>query len=317
MSCYWPFKKGNDPQPLPCGKCPYCRARRTSDWVFRCMMEARYSDSMHWVTLTYEHPPLSFTHLLPTLYKRDVQNFFKRLRRIPRDYSNRSIKYYLCGEYGSKNSRPHYHVIIFNSDIESIRETWRGEWYAKAQIRTLSIKSRYEAKDMRLKKKKPLFNVNLDSPIILGTSHFDEVNSETVAYTAEYMNKKPIIPQFDGDDRYPEFQLSSNELGLDWLTDEVKDYYLQNPDKMYVTMNGFKKPLPRYFVEKILAGADDLKLARAEYAVAMAEKKYEEQWNSYVKNGDLSLSFEQFRYQRKKTALELWRKKLKERKNLI
>jgi len=281
------------------------------------MLEANYCDSMHWVTLTYANPPLSFNNLLPTLYKRDVQNFFKRLRRIPRDYSDKPIKYYLCGEYGSDRSRPHYHAIIFNSDQDSITETWRGEWYATAQIRTLSLKARYKPKDFRLKKEKPLFNVNLDSPIILGTSYFDEVNAQTVAYTAEYMNKTPIIPQFDGDDRYPEFQLSSNGLGLDWLTTEVKEYYLQNPDKMYITMNGFKKPLPRYFVDKILEGADDIKLSRAEYAMSMADKSYNEQWNSYVKNGDMSISFEQFRYSRKKTALDLWRKKLKERKNNI
>ena len=231
----------------------------------RCMMEQRYSDSSNWVTLTYANPPLSPKNLMPTVFKRDVQNFFKRLRKIPRGYSSRSIKYYLCAEYGEMGSRPHYHAIIFNSDIESIQEAWRGEFTPTWLEHPPSKRKVF--KNFQWCDAKPLYNVNLDTDIVLGTVHFDDVNENTVAYTAKYMNKGKLIPQFDGDDRHPEFQLFSLGLGEEWLTDAVKDYYRSNPDKMFVTMNGFKKPLPRFFVKKIFEGADDLLLARAEYAV--------------------------------------------------
>jgi hypothetical protein len=48
----------------------------------------------------------------------------KRLRKI--SPSTHSIKYYLCGEYGGKTFRPHYHAIIFNADIKNIEASWQN-----------------------------------------------------------------------------------------------------------------------------------------------------------------------------------------------
>lgn len=322
MACYWPFKKEGDDRPLPCGKCPDCRAKRVSDWCFRCMQHAKHSDSAHWVTLTYANPPLSFKHLLPTVYKRDFQNFMKRLRKIPRDYSNKKIFYYAAAEYGEDKSRPHFHAIIFNSDQDSISEAWCNKRYFPVnEVYKRKLHSRYKKvsplKDRSGWQKRPLpFPVNTDSEIVLGTAYFDEVNNKTVAYTASYMNKGAIIPQFDGDDRCPEFQLFSKGLGLDWLTEEVKDFYRYNPDKMFVTVDGFKKRIPRYFVDRIFDGADDLKYLREEIAVGIANDVLAKQLAEYHKNGNFDISFEQFRYERKRTALDIWKKSLKKRKKL-
>ncbi len=72
------------------------------------------------MTLTYddEHLPINdyvdsdgVIHGKPTLRKRDVQLFLKRLRKNYK-YDNH-IKYFCCGEYGGKTFRPHYHLIIF------------------------------------------------------------------------------------------------------------------------------------------------------------------------------------------------------------
>ena len=91
MPCYFPFKKKGEDTPLPCGKCPYCLNRRANNWIFRLQQELKRADSALFVTLTYDNPPLSHGFVRPTVYKPDVQKFFKRLRKIPRDYSNQPL----------------------------------------------------------------------------------------------------------------------------------------------------------------------------------------------------------------------------------
>ena len=55
--------------------------------------------------------------------KKHFQNFYKKLRKkvphkpyIKKDGTTgykSNIKYYACGEYGTNNHRPHYHVVDF------------------------------------------------------------------------------------------------------------------------------------------------------------------------------------------------------------
>lgn len=57
-----------------------------------------------------------------TLVKKDFQDFMKRLRK---HHGNKTkIKYWACGEYGSKNVRPHYHAIIYNLEPELLTKAW-------------------------------------------------------------------------------------------------------------------------------------------------------------------------------------------------
>jgi len=52
--------------------------------------------------------------------KRDPQLFMKRLRKA----NEQKIRYYLCGEYGGRTWRPHYHLILFNADIRTVQPAW-------------------------------------------------------------------------------------------------------------------------------------------------------------------------------------------------
>lgn len=106
---------------VPCGRCPKCVARRVSAWSFRLMNEEKNSSSAQFITLTYEtvHVPIISNGLL-SLQKRDLQLFFKRLRKKNKE----GIKYYAVGEYGGKTSRPHYHCILYNADIDTICGAW-------------------------------------------------------------------------------------------------------------------------------------------------------------------------------------------------
>lgn len=66
----------------------------------------------YFITLTYndEHLPEK-----NSLYKKDMSNFIKRWRQDHYKYHVEGLKYYYCGEYGSRNNteRPHYHMIAF------------------------------------------------------------------------------------------------------------------------------------------------------------------------------------------------------------
>lgn len=110
--------------PVPCGKCPECAARRTSGWSFRLMQEDKKSSMSHFITLTYDTQNVPITKAgFMSLDKRGIQLFFKRLRKL-NESSGLPIKYYMCGEYGAKTMRPHYHLILFNCKIETIQEAW-------------------------------------------------------------------------------------------------------------------------------------------------------------------------------------------------
>lgn len=110
-------------EPVPCGKCPVCLKRKVSGWSFRLLQEDKVSENAHFVTLTYstDHVPITKNGFM-NLCKRDLQLFWKKLRKAHGD--ERTIKYYVVGEYGGRSKRPHYHAIIFNADLEKIQPAW-------------------------------------------------------------------------------------------------------------------------------------------------------------------------------------------------
>lgn len=69
---------------------------------------------------------------------KSIQGFFKRLRSTQirfagenreswlynLDMKNDKIKFFVCGEYGGRYGRPHFHAIIFNSCIGLIKDCW-------------------------------------------------------------------------------------------------------------------------------------------------------------------------------------------------
>lgn len=291
MSCYFPFKVdnpnfGQDGQPakipVGCGKCPYCLQRRSNNWVFRCMQHAKTARSAIWCTLTYSQPPLDDNNMM-TLRKRDPQNFFKRLRDRT---GTKDIKYYLCGEYGDNTERPHFHAVIFNASAEDIEACWTG-------FREVLSTGEF---------------------VQLGICDFDEVNENTVMYTAKYMNKGKLIPKFEGDKRLPEFQLFSKGLGANYLTPEIIKYHQEDISRQFAYVDGFKKALPRYFRLKVYT--DEQRTAQAALAQAKASEKYQKQYDEYMRSKSANQTFEEFRYSRKVNALSHFRKHTSKRKKM-
>lgn len=114
-----------------CGHCVACKMRRTREWTLRLIMESQEwsPERICFVTLTYSpaYLPLVFDedgNCQPTLVHRNVQLFFKRLRRRI-DYP---IRFFCVGEYGSLTGRSHHHAVIFgllSEDWQLVDECWQ------------------------------------------------------------------------------------------------------------------------------------------------------------------------------------------------
>lgn len=96
---------------LPCGKCIGCRKARAREWALRCTLEASQHDRLCWSTLTYDD-----AHLPPTLQRRHLQLWFKRMRKR---LGSVGIRFFATGEYGERTFRPHYHAILFGLEESS------------------------------------------------------------------------------------------------------------------------------------------------------------------------------------------------------
>lgn len=99
---------------LPCGQCIGCRLRRSQDWSLRIMHEASMWKENCFVTLTYGRDKLP---ALGSLCYADYQLFMRRLRWFM--YPARP-RFFMCGEYGPVNFRPHYHACLFNIDFKDL-----------------------------------------------------------------------------------------------------------------------------------------------------------------------------------------------------
>lgn len=104
---------------LPCGTCIGCRTSAARAWSLRCQLELQIHKHATFTTLTYEDEKLP-----PTLRRRDLQLFLKRLRKR---LDTRRLRFFAAGEYGEQNQRPHYHAILYGArenDRDLIHDTW-------------------------------------------------------------------------------------------------------------------------------------------------------------------------------------------------
>lgn len=113
---------------VPCGKCYECMQSRQSAWRFRLLQEMAVSQNAYFVTLTYDDECITFSEDgLQNLDYKDLQRFFKQYRtKFYREYGyNSKLKYFAVGEYGERTHRPHYHLIVFNVELQLFKDTWK------------------------------------------------------------------------------------------------------------------------------------------------------------------------------------------------
>ena len=119
MNCINPKKlqpKGH-PETITvgCGKCLSCRIAKRKEWSTRLWHELAYHNKSVFLTLTYDDYNVPDNE---SLRLKDLQLFFKRLRKSLYKADFPRIKYFACGEYGNMTARPHYHSIIYGLGLD-------------------------------------------------------------------------------------------------------------------------------------------------------------------------------------------------------
>lgn len=218
-------QKDQSPAYVKCGKCYVCQQKRVSSWGFRLVKHSELYTNGLFITLTYdnEHIPIS-KNGYATLNKgqnSDLTAFFKRLRKlIPK--GEQKITYYACGEYGTKNKRPHYHVILFGATWELVEKAW--------------------VTDSRGKK--------LREP--LGAVYFGTVEGASCGYVLKYLCKPKSVGLHQRDDREPEYSVMSKGIGLNYLTPQMIRYHhadLEN--RVCIHYDQKKISMPEYYKGRI------------------------------------------------------------------
>lgn len=216
---------------VSCGKCLECLSRRSNEWSFRIMLEASQYESNCFITLTYndENLPLN-----GSVSRREVQLFMKSLRQA---LSPLKVRFFACGEYGKKLSRPHYHLIIFNwfpDDSYPLKVDKRGQQLYRSPF--------------------------LETVWKKGFSSVGKLTLDSARYCAKYMSKWQFVRGFKTDNMQPPFIQMSNRPGIGYNSVYRSDMV---SDKVY--FDGRSVSIPRYFLKVMESDGiflDDLKERR-------------------------------------------------------
>lgn len=254
---------------IPCGRCLGCKLDQANMWATRLYMETKCWKKCCFITLTYRPKDLPINENgLPTLVKKDIQDFMKRLRKKYKgneswihpikEIEEQPIRYFCAGEYGENaTKRPHYHLALFNFEPDDLKPYK----ISKKGHQSFTSKSLYELWGK-------------------GFVVVEELNFASACYIARYVQKKaglePVKREYTGEireeikiderngnefihdvmvqktqehERQPEFILMSRGVGIGrtyW--DKNKDKIKRNGGIMVKLDNKVKtKPIPRYF----------------------------------------------------------------------
>lgn len=219
---------------VACGQCYGCRLEKSRVWAMRCMHESKMHKDNYFLTLTYNDENLPEKE---SLVKRHLQLFFKKVRK------KYDFRYYACGEYGDKSSRPHYHVIMFGLRIDDLRYysgSGSGRLYTSSYLEkewshgfvtigsvtfeSCAYVARYVMKKWRAKTKEEF------------EKHYERVDKETgELYSVE-----------------PEFQVMSRRpgIGTEFYNKYKRDMYQFGSDGQVVVRAGVQGQTPRFYDNK-------------------------------------------------------------------
>lgn len=129
-------------------------------WAVRAMHEAYCHEENSFLTLTYDPA------LVPSDYGLHHDHFQRFMKRLRKKLHPKKVRYLMCGEYGDKGDRPHYHCLLFGHDFREDRILWRDTKY-------------------------PLYrSPTLDQVWSNGYASIGAVNERTAQYVAGYITKK-------------------------------------------------------------------------------------------------------------------------------
>ena len=233
-----PFAKAyKDFVDIPCGRCIGCRLSHSKQWADRAVLELPYHKYNYFITLTYSDDCIPTNEFICpdsgeiaeslTLKKKDLQDFWKRLRK---HFEPLSCKYLAVGEYGSTTLRPHYHAILF-SDFE-ISDLVQ---YTKTQYGDILFTS------------DTINNIWKKGQVWIGNATW-----ESICYVARYVTKKLYGAEAEYYKTFnivPEFLVCSRRPGIGRLyyEDHKNDLFTRSK-YFFPTHNGVGAAVPsRYF----------------------------------------------------------------------
>lgn len=279
-------KFGGSPIWQDCGSCLGCRLKKSKQWAVRCLKELENWSQACFVTLTYNDNclPYAYSHNVikgyddygneipivePTLYRRDLQLFVKRLRReLGKLGLNDKIKVFYAGEYGDENHRPHYHLIIYGFrpfDLVDYKvNRFKQQLYTSEFLESLWYRKSLELdKKVRRKWKK----------VPCGFVVVGDVSFQSCSYVARYILKKQSTIDNGLHAYCKEFLGVSNGIGLKFLEDNYKTIFA-NGSINYVVDDKIKTcPIPRYYLEKLADIDEELYLKQKSLAYEYLERK--------------------------------------------
>jgi len=213
------------PSLVPCGKCLECLQKKRADWSFRLQYELKKATSATFLTLTYNDENIKQKNGFKTLHKKDLQNYFKRVR-----HETPKIKYYAVGEYGSKYGRPHYHAIVFNSDNDTLRDKWSINGETIGRVSTDSVTPA---------------SIHYVTGYVIGKYGNIDKYGMPVLTEEDKLKEKP-------------FAIMSKGLGVDYVEKAAK-YHIEN--KTFTAKHeGHKFYLSRYLKMKIFINEEERRL---------------------------------------------------------
>lgn len=191
-----------------CGRCELCRSRRLREWSSRVSLESQcHSYPPLFVTFTYDeaHCPSDGVSIS------EMQAFIKRLRVN----SGRSFRYLLCGEYGSKTHRPHYHALIFGF----IQRSTPGEYLFAHQQMCRAWSDDLRSDSSRVNKRAGLCLYGSQKGNVYTKSVDPSSMSSMSNYVTKYMLKDGVTPAGCN----APFQSSSLGFGKSFVLSHARD----------------------------------------------------------------------------------------------
>lgn len=244
------YEESSTPMKLwvPCGVCPTCRKRRSSEWRLRLLDEMKYGVGYKratFVTLTIDN---AHYYGFRTDVASYIRSFWDKYRHVfrnydgPKDSRGRALipKHFFITELGEKKGRLHLHGIIFDSVFYIPRVA--GAKPVKFVKGRPVYKNQLQMAD-RIRKCWPY-----GKEIFVG----DECNLATASYILKYMvgetkngqPKKLYDPYF-----YPHVFVSPG-LGRMYVDSVGRDFlrsvYL-NRRPAIIDVCGYKYNIPRYY----------------------------------------------------------------------